>query len=51
LVLNFVLDFAVLLPMSGMRVDHYLADIGLRYALIPIMAVAMGAVAERARKE
>lgn len=47
LALNLVLDFAILLPMSGTNVPDYLADIGLRYLLLPIIAVAMGAVAQR----
>ena len=47
LALNLVLDFAILVPMSGSNVPDYLADIGLRYLLLPIIAIAMGAVAQR----
>ncbi len=47
LILNLLLDVAVLLPMSGMEFPEYLADIGLRYLMIPIIAVAMGVVANR----
>lgn len=48
LALNLLLDIAVLMPLVGMPLGTYLMDIGLRYALIPIMASAMGLVAERA---
>lgn len=47
LAINIALDLAVLLPMSGMSVALYLQDIGLRYLLLPIIAVAIGFVAER----
>lgn len=47
LALNLILDFLVLVPMSGMAVADYLYDIGLRYLLLPIIAAAMGAVAQR----
>lgn len=48
LAINLVLDLIVLVPMSGMTVAGYLYDVGLRYLLIPIIAAAMGAAAERA---
>jgi hypothetical protein len=48
LVINLVLDFLVLLPMSGMGAGDYLMDIGLRYLLLPVIAVGMGMVGERA---
>ena len=48
LAINLALDLVVLVPMSGTSVPDYLSDIGLRYLMIPIMAVAMGAVARRA---
>ena len=47
LAINLALDLAVLVPMSGMTVAGYLQDIGLRYLLLPIVAVAMGSVADR----
>jgi hypothetical protein len=47
LVINLVLDVAVLVPMSGMEIGFYFYDIGLRYLVLPIVAAAMGAVAER----
>ena len=49
LTINLGLDFAILMPMTHMSGGAYLQDIGLRYLLIPNMAMAIGAVAERAR--
>jgi hypothetical protein len=46
LAINLVLDLAALVPLTHMSVVSYLEDIGLRYLLIPIIAAAMGAVAE-----
>jgi hypothetical protein len=51
LAINLALDLAVLRPLAGMSVQDYLYDIGLRYLLIPIIAAAMGATADRARKD
>ena len=50
LVLNLVLDMVVLIPMSGMAFSEYFYDIGLRYFLLPIIAVAMGVVAQHPRE-
>jgi len=50
LVINLVLDLAILLPMSGMGVWAYGADIGLRYLLLPLTAAAMGHMGERERR-
>jgi hypothetical protein len=47
LILNWALDLLILLPMSGMGVSTYVQDIGLRYLLIPVVAAAIGAVAQR----
>jgi len=47
LLINLALDLVVLVPMSGGSVGDYVADIGLRYLMIPIMAVAIGVVAQR----
>lgn len=44
LAINVSLDIMVLLPVSGMKLDTYAADIGARYLLIPIMALAMDAM-------
>ena len=48
LALNLALDVAVLIPMSGMSLGDYLQDIGLRYALIPVFAAALGWVSRTA---
>jgi hypothetical protein len=48
LAINFVLDLVALVPLTGMPVVGYVYDIGLRYLLIPIIATAMGFVAEQA---
>jgi hypothetical protein len=45
-VINIVLDLAVLIPMSGMSLADYVAQIGLRYLAIPAMCVAVGAAVE-----
>jgi hypothetical protein len=50
LAINIVLDLLILLPLTGMAVPVYFYDIGLRYLLIPMIAAAMGAQAERARR-
>lgn len=49
LFLNLVLDLIILVPMTGMALTEYFFDIGLRYLLLPIIAVAMGAVAQQSR--
>jgi uncharacterized membrane protein YpjA len=41
--INIVLDLLVLIPMSGMTVSDYFAQIGLRYVAIPAMSIAVGA--------
>ena len=46
-VINWALDLAILLPMSGMAFGDYVIEIGMRYLLIPIIAIAIGYVAER----
>ena len=45
--INVVLDLVILVPMSGMGMGEWVADIGLRYLMIPTMAAAIGFVAER----
>jgi hypothetical protein len=50
LLINLALDLIILLPMSGMGLAEYGADIGLRYLLLPLTAAAMGHLAERAAK-
>ena len=48
LAINWLLDIIILIPMSGMTTRAYFAEIGLRYVAIPAMAIAAGAVAEKA---
>lgn len=45
---NILLDLVVLIPMSGMSIGDYFAQIGLRYLVIPVMSIAMGYVADSA---
>jgi hypothetical protein len=45
LALKLGLDIAILVPFTRMPIVTYLYDIGLRYLLIPIFSVAMGATA------
>lgn len=47
LAINLGLDLAILVPLIRMPVVTYFYDIGLRYLLIPIIAVAIGSVAGR----
>ncbi len=44
--INIIMDLAVLVPMSGMSIGSYFAQIGLRYIIIPTMSTAMGYVAD-----
>lgn len=48
LVMNWALDLLVLVPASGMDVAAYFGQIGLRYLLIPTMAIAIGSSTGRA---
>lgn len=43
-VLNIGLDIAVLIPMSHMPFPDYFAQIGLRYLVMPVMSIMVGAV-------
>ncbi len=45
IVINWLLDSAILIPMSGDDIPAYLADIGLRYLLLPIMTIMAGIIA------
>ncbi|WP_292518947.1 hypothetical protein [Methanoculleus sp.] len=51
LLINWALDAVILLPLSGMDAGTYMAEIGLRYLNIPIIAVGIGYAAERAVRE
>jgi len=48
LLINWALDAVVLLPLSGMDAGTYMAQIGLRYLIIPITAIGIGYAAEQA---
>jgi hypothetical protein len=50
LVINWGLDLLILVPMSGLDLPSYVAQIGLRYLLIPVMTIMAGFVAEYAGK-
>jgi hypothetical protein len=50
LLMNWTLDLVVLVPMSGMSLADYAAQIGLRYLLIPAIGIAIGAAAADAAK-
>jgi uncharacterized membrane protein YpjA len=41
--INILLDLLVLIPMSGMSVADYFTQIGLRYLVIPVMSIMVGA--------
>jgi len=43
-VINILLDLLVLVPMSEMSRADYFAQIGLRYLVIPVMSIMVGAV-------
>ncbi|WP_048180702.1 hypothetical protein [Methanoculleus sediminis] len=48
LLINWALDTIILLPLSGMDAGTYMGEIGLRYLMIPIIAVGIGYAAEQA---
>jgi len=48
LLINWALGAAFLLPLSGMDAGTYMAEIGLRYLTIPIIAVGIGYAAGQA---
>ena len=41
--LNILLDLAILIPMSGLSIPDYFAQIGLRYIAMPAMSITVGA--------
>jgi hypothetical protein len=47
--MNWVLDFVVLVPMMRVDTPTYFMSIGLRYLMVPIIAVGMGMAAENAK--
>ena len=44
--ISILLDLLVLIPMSGMSIVDYFAQIGIRYLAIPAMCIAVGAALE-----
>lgn len=50
LALNWVLDIIVLVPMSGGDIGAWFMDIGLRYLVLPMMAIAVCYTRMRARQ-
>jgi hypothetical protein len=46
LLINIVLDLFILIPMSKMSYPDYFMQIGLRYLMIPIMALLVGYLLE-----
>ncbi len=42
-IINILLDLLILVQMSGMSVTDYFSQIGLRYIVIPVMTVTIGA--------
>ena len=47
LLINWLLDLIILIPISDMPIRAYFMEIGLRYLTIPIFTVAIGYVLER----
>ncbi len=47
LAINWVLDFAILLPLNHMDLITYFEQIGLRYLVLLFMAIAIGYIVER----
>lgn len=45
LVINWILDIGILLPLNGMDFSTYFGEIGLRYLMIPVMSVMAGYIA------
>jgi len=41
--INILLDLVVLIPMSGMAIPDYFTEIGIRYIVIPVMCISIGA--------
>ena len=44
--INLLLDLLVLIPMSGMSIADYFTQIGIRYLVIPVMSITVGAALE-----
>ncbi|MFQ6083182.1 MAG: hypothetical protein ACE5WD_07480 [Candidatus Aminicenantia bacterium] len=42
LLINWILDVGILIPLAKMSIVTYFAEIGLRYLIIPTMSIAIG---------
>lgn len=49
--MNLLLDFVVLLPMSGMPLGTYMTQIGMRYLVIPITSITIGKVLQNSSEQ
>jgi hypothetical protein len=47
ILLNYVLDLMVLVPMAGMSFGQYFMTIGLGYLQIPVVCTAVGMILQR----
>lgn len=47
LIINYVLDLSVLLPMAGMTVKEYFLTIGLGYLQIPVVCTGVGIIIQQ----
>ena len=45
-IINILLDIFVLIPMSEMSLPSYFTEIGLRYLVMPVMSIMVGAALE-----
>jgi len=45
-IINILLDLLILIPMSGMSIADYFTQIGVRYLVIPAMAITIGKALE-----
>jgi hypothetical protein len=51
LILNWVLDIIILVPMMNIDLAGYFSQIGLSYVVMPVMAVSMAFAIQNARKK
>ena len=51
LLINWILDFAILVPMMRIDLPTYFTQIGLSYLVAPVMAISMAVAIENARKK
>ncbi len=50
LVINWLLDILILLPMAKMSFGDWFTQIGLRYLVIPVFSISFGYIAEMLKK-